>query len=96
MALIDKEILMNQKKAMEQIPLSDKQMQSIREHIKLTFHQLENEEFVKKSEELMLRYVEMTMFFVLSDIVESLPVPVQENVKQLLHIREQLWKKVMG
>jgi hypothetical protein len=76
--------------------LSDKQVNSVREHIRLTFHQLENEEFVTRSEELMLRYVEMTMFFVLSDIVESLPVPVQKDVKQLLHTREQLWKKVMG
>jgi hypothetical protein len=71
--------------------LSDKQVTSIRRHVRSTFISLENEEFIKNSVELMLRCVEMTTFFVLADIVESLPSPVYEDVKQLLDARERLW-----
>lgn len=76
--------------------LSAKQIASIRRHIRSTFSELENEEFVKRSLELMLRYVEMTMFFVLAEMAESLPSPVQEDARELLHARERLWKEVMG
>jgi hypothetical protein len=86
-ALIDKEELLMQ--------LSDKQIACVRGHIRSTFHNLENEEFIRNSSELMLRCVEMTTFFVLADIVESLPASIHEDVKRLLHAREQLWKEVM-
>jgi hypothetical protein len=74
--------------------LSEVQLTCIRQHVRSTFHDLENEEFIKNSEELMLRSIEITLFFVLADIVESLPSPVYEDVKRLLEVRERLWSKV--
>ena len=72
---------------------SDIKIDGIQHLVKSTLDYLQGEDIAKHDIDYQLSSVEISIVLVLADIVELLPPPLCENVKQLLNMRERLWRE---
>ena len=78
-------------KEMSMKPLSDYQMQYIREHIRWSLDYLKGECVVRYSNpEHNLKTLDTCLAGVLEQVVECLPYPTREQVKRLLDARQRI------
>jgi DNA polymerase III psi subunit len=75
------------------MPLTDTQIAAVRQHAQTTLRTVTSDSIAKLTSDYQLSILEIGIASVLEDIVEALPSPSYEEVKQLLEARERLWNE---